>query len=961
MKKSKVLIVDDSPTQSFRIKIMLEELGFDVIEAHSGKTAIDIALEENPDIILSDILMPEMDGFEFCHLLRSDYGLTEIPVILQSSSYQSSEDRDFGLDIGADAFIPKGFSPEQMAKLIHQVINKKKNKKSNSSTQIGKAKQPFDELHAQRMLYKLLEETSMLEKANETIKAERNRAQKYLDVASVVMVAFDNNGVVSMINPRGSQVLGKKAEEIINQNWFDTFIPRGQAENVKEYYEKFVFNNCCEDFCIEYPVLNSHGEERLITWHNSVLPDEKGEQIGILCSGEDVTDQRIAQEKLVESEKKYHSLFTNVPGGVYRIHPNGKFLAANPGLIKMLGFQSEEEIIQINYLDVLHDDEERKKLRKILDSGGMIHDLELKLSNTSGQMVVALNNASVVRNIDGEISYYEGTLANITKNKQIEAQLAALYEKEQKRVGYLSTLQEISNELVGLKTQQEVLEVGAKRAIKLGDYAVCAIMKVDPLTKEGILTTKYGFPEDFPLRNDHRMTIPIIKQIIDSNVPKFVIREDLVAPDCIKSMFNEDIKAVHAYPIRLGDHIEAIIVLGSRIAETPPPDWAITFMDLLTQRISVALDNARLFEEINTNLSRLASLQKIDQAIANTQSMDASLSVLLDQVVAQLKVDSASVLLLNAEEDGLRFKCGKGFNKDKVYKKTLDINKCLSGKAVLEKRTIHIPDIGKKLSEFSGQSYREKSNTYSMYSSPLMIQGQVKGVIEVYIKDSFLVTKDWLEYLETMAGQAAIAVENADLFTNLQQSNNDLSFAYDETIQGWSRALDLRDKETEGHTKRVTEMTLELAETMDYKTEDLVHMRRGALLHDIGKMGIPDRILLKPGPLTDEEWVIMRMHPVFAYELILPIRYLRPALDIPYCHHERWDGSGYPRGLAGMEIPLAARIFAIVDVWDALTSDRPYRKAWSKEQALDYIQKQKGKHFDPKVVNAFVEKIGKLN
>jgi putative nucleotidyltransferase with HDIG domain len=177
---------------------------------------------------------------------------------------------------------------------------------------------------------------------------------------------------------------------------------------------------------------------------------------------------------------------------------------------------------------------------------------------------------------------------------------------------------------------------------------------------------------------------------------------------------------------------------------------------------------------------------------------------------------------------------------------------------------------------------------------------------------------------------------------------------YDMTLEGWSRALDMRDQETEGHSERVTEMAMDLARILAIGDAEAEHIRRGALLHDMGKIGIPDSILLKPGPLTEEEWVVMRTHPVRAFELLSRIPYLRQALEIPYCHHEKWDGSGYPRGLKEEQIPLAARIFAIVDVYDALTNDRPYRKAWSREKALTYILEQSGKHFDPKVVEAFL-------
>jgi putative two-component system response regulator len=192
---------------------------------------------------------------------------------------------------------------------------------------------------------------------------------------------------------------------------------------------------------------------------------------------------------------------------------------------------------------------------------------------------------------------------------------------------------------------------------------------------------------------------------------------------------------------------------------------------------------------------------------------------------------------------------------------------------------------------------------------------------------------------------------------NLQQAHSQLLAAYEATIEGWSHAMDLRDRETEGHSERVTELTIKLAEAYGMDEEAIHQVRRGALLHDMGKLGVPDAILHKTGKLTDEEWVVMRKHPQFAYDMLHPIEYLRPAIDIPYCHHEKWDGSGYPRQLKNTEIPLAARLFAVVDVWDALTSDRPYRSAWKKEDALAYIREQAGKHFDPQAVETFFKLI----
>lgn len=198
-----------------------------------------------------------------------------------------------------------------------------------------------------------------------------------------------------------------------------------------------------------------------------------------------------------------------------------------------------------------------------------------------------------------------------------------------------------------------------------------------------------------------------------------------------------------------------------------------------------------------------------------------------------------------------------------------------------------------------------------------------------------------------------------EMVQSLSDSKMDLLKAYDSTLVGWSNALELRDQDTQGHTQRVTSLTVDLARWMGVPQADLDNLRRGALLHDIGKMGIPDSILRKPGKLTKAEWEIMRKHPRYAYEMIYPIEYLRPALDIPYCHHERWDGTGYPRGLKGDEIPLAARIFAVIDVWDAMRSQRPYRAALSVEEVCDYLNSASGTHFDPAVVDAFFEMLGR--
>jgi PAS domain S-box-containing protein/putative nucleotidyltransferase with HDIG domain len=350
-------------------------------------------------------------------------------------------------------------------------------------------------------------------------------------------------------------------------------------------------------------------------------------------------------------------------------------------------------------------------------------------------------------------------------------------------------------------------------------------------------------------------------------------------------------------------------------------------------------------------IARLAALRSIDVAITASLDLRGTLNVLLEQVTAQLGVHAADVLLLHPHSHVLEYAAGRGFLVTTRARTQVRVGEGYAGRAALERRIIGIPNIN-DVSSLAGQPILSHETFSAYYAVPLVAKGRVQGVLEVFHRAPLAPDADWLDFLEALAGQAAIAIDNAWLFDGLQRSNMELALAYDTTLEGWSRALDLRDKETEGHTQRVTEMTVEIARTMGMDEAELVHVRRGALLHDIGKMGIPDSILLKPGPLTDEEWVIMRQHPVYAYELLSPISFLRPALDIPYCHHEKWDGTGYPNGLKGTQIPLAARLFAVVDVWDALCSDRPYRPAWSEDKARDYLTDLAGVQFEAQAVDA---------
>lgn len=354
-------------------------------------------------------------------------------------------------------------------------------------------------------------------------------------------------------------------------------------------------------------------------------------------------------------------------------------------------------------------------------------------------------------------------------------------------------------------------------------------------------------------------------------------------------------------------------------------------------------------------MQQLSVLRSIDLAIASGLDLNLLLAMLSDQLTELMKIDAVAILLQNPKTNILEFTAGKGFHSTSLQYTHLKLGEGCAGRVALERKMLNVPNLKENRMEFGRSPLFQVEGFIAYYGVPLIAKGRVLGVLEMFHRSTLQPDADWLNFLNMVAGQAAIAIDSAVMFRELQKSNVELSMAYDATIEGLSRALDLRDKETEQHTRRVSDATVKLAVHLGVGDASLIHIRRGAILHDIGKVAIPDRILFKPGPLAEDEWDIMRRHPGIAVDLLSPVSYLAPALDIPHWHHEKWDGTGYPDHLRGEGIPFSARLFALVDVYDALTSNRPYRKAWSKQSTLQYIESQSGKHFDPAIVPGFVQ------
>jgi HD-GYP domain-containing protein (c-di-GMP phosphodiesterase class II) len=364
--------------------------------------------------------------------------------------------------------------------------------------------------------------------------------------------------------------------------------------------------------------------------------------------------------------------------------------------------------------------------------------------------------------------------------------------------------------------------------------------------------------------------------------------------------------------------------------------------------------------EFLTIIKDLRGLLEINKTISGTLNISELGNEVLNNLYQHLKPKAGAILILNPGEQILEYHSTCGFlNNYPVDNLKLDINQSLPGKAIIEQRSLVIEDIWNHKQQPEGVKFANEDekefNTY--YAIVLVSKNKITGVLEVYLQTTPESKERWLPFLTTLANQLATMIENAQQFEALQQRIVELTLAYDVTINRMVHSIDQYENTISLYTQSVSDMTERLARSMGASEQDLIHIRRGALLNYISKLSLPEKILQKPGPLTDKEWEVIRQHPQIAFSMFSDIKLLKPALDIPYCHHEKWDGSGYPQGLQGAEIPLAARQFAVVDVYHALLTERPYRQPWEKVDVLAYIQSLSGSNFDPEVVTAFLEMV----
>ncbi len=392
---------------------------------------------------------------------------------------------------------------------------------------------------------------------------------------------------------------------------------------------------------------------------------------------------------------------------------------------------------------------------------------------------------------------------------------------------------------------------------------------------------------------------------------------------------------------------ERNVLLSAKVMELHDQPEVFTIITDIT-------DLKKSQKNVQQQLDQITGLRKIDTSIISGSEISDTLNLILDQAVHSLNAKTARLLLgLDASRSPVRI-YSRGENLEDIT--LLEKEDFLIKKMEQDRETVLVSENEIEESHEALNTFYNENKIRYHCLVPAITGGKLIGIIEIFFeKDPHIDVENWQLYIETLSGQITLAIKNFELISGLQEKNEELLEAYESTISGWAHALEIRDEETFGHSERVLELSLRVAKALNFSEIEISNFRRGVLLHDIGKIGIPDSILLKPGPLDESEWKIMKQHPVFAYNLLKGISFLKNSLDVPHSHHERWDGSGYPDGLRGEEIPIAARVFAVIDVWDALINDRPYRKAWSKEKTRNYLIENSNVQFDPTIVDIFLK------
>jgi PAS domain S-box-containing protein len=636
-------------------------------------------------------------------------------------------------------------------------------------------------------------------------------------------------------------------------------------------------------------------------------------------------------QEVKRSEAHFRSLIENASDIITVHQPDGLTTYVSPSVEHVLGYKPEE-VTDRNFTTFVHAEDASRVLevftRALTSQSAKPAEFRLRDKDGNWRYIEAQGRRLV------EAGQPLGIVVNsrdVTERWE--------YQREQEAIATIASALRVA------QTRAEMVPIILDQALSLLRANGSALAMVDAASGKTVVELgRGGWVRLTGLRIPAGMGVS--GQVIKSGQP-YVTNDALSDPNQFRSDLFGDLKAVACVPLIAQDQAIGALWIGRT---TNVGENEVRLLASMADIAANAIHRASLYEQTEQRLQRLSALRTIDAAITASQDLPATLYTILEQTTRHLGVDAAAILLFKPSSQTLEYAASRGFVSNAITHTRLQLGESHAGQAAAERRLVRALNLAEPPGDPARAAMVGAENFVSYYGVPILSKGQIKGVLEIFNRAPLVPDLEWEGFLEALAGEAAIAMDNATLLEDVQRANVNLTQAYDATIEGWARSLEVRDH-TPGHTQHVTDLTLGLARVLGISDGEMVNVRRGAILHDIGKISIPDSTLTKPEPLTGQDLELMRRHPDNAYKILAGIPYLRPALDIPYCHHEQWDGHGYPRGLAGEEIPLQARIFAVVDTWDELR----HRKSIPEEQVRQRLQQLAGTQFDPAVVDTFLK------
>ncbi len=765
------------------------------------------------------------------------------------------------------------------------------------------------------------------------LEESEGRYRTIFENTGTAMLIIEQDQRISMVNENAIQLTGYPREEIEENLLWTDLITSEEREQVRNIQSGAVsLPNSC-------PFSLITKDRQIIPGLISVqvIQETKQSVISVI----DISSQVELQDQLKINEKKYQSIFEGVQDAVFVENDQGQILEINQRACEMFGYE-RKDFLKKNVADIVAPESVILKKDMLKAHGGSVENVETQNIRANGE-IFPVELSAQIQTIDNQ-ELMIIVLRDISSRK-------AKDQAMQRQLKELTALHSIANTGTREIDEEGIIQNATEVIGDVLNPNYYGIMIYKPEHDHLVYSSSV---QNLP-PNCSREPIPLPQGITGRvaasgspmNIPDVSKYPDYIGDD-------PEVKSELCVPIQSNDQLLGVINIESVDRAAFDENDQRLLMTLAGQ-LATAIERARLFHTVGQQVKRLQTLRTIDRAISSSLDLGVTLNIILDQTTSQLGVDAANILLLESHTQSLNVQATKGFQPNSLVFSSVQVGAGYAGKVALANEPVFVTNLMEAGRNFRDPAVIETEGFVIYYALPLTFKGKTQGVLELFHRSEKNLTKEWRGFASTLANQAAIAIDNAEMFEDLQRINLELTRSYDTSLKGWARALEMRDHETEGHSQRVVELTLKLAKRIGVQDEQLASIRRGTLLHDIGKIAIPDSILLKPGELTEEEWKIIKRHPLYARRMLEPISYLKEAMSIPLYHHEWWNGEGYPEGLQSTEIPLAARIFAVIDVWDALINDRPYRNAWPRKKARTYIQNQAGIQFDPEVVKAFLE------